>query len=181
MTIRVLQIAPIAMALCLASLAMLSSPLRAAVQDGAQSDEASDLDALSRASDDPKTGLALVREQTSVGDLTGAMATVERLLINHPDSDEAQLLHASLLCRLDDRAGASSEFSALRKRDFRGQAWKDANAPCQDAVAAAPPAATGAASGSGNTAGNATGTGDDPGKVDKNAIRNENRRRRPGL
>jgi hypothetical protein len=179
MTIRALQIVPIAMALCLASLAMQPSPLRAEVpngaQNGGQSDEASDLDALSRASDDTKTGLALVREQTSLGDLTGALATLERVLINHPDSDEAQLLHASLLCRLDDRAGASSEFSALRKRDFRGQAWKDANAPCQDAVAAAPPAASGSASGS------IAETGDDAGTTDKDAIRNANRRRRPGL
>ena len=122
MTIRALHFAPIAMALYLASLAMLPSPVRAEVPNGAQSDEASDLDLLSRASDDTKTGLALARDQTSLGDLTGAMATLERLLINHPDSDEAQLLHASLLCRLDDRTGASSEFAGLRKRDFRGQA-----------------------------------------------------------
>ncbi len=175
MTIRALHFAPIAMALCLASLAMLPSPVRAEVPNGAQSDEASDLDPLSRASDDTKTGLALARDQTSLGDLTGAMATLERLLINHPDSDEAQLLHASLLCRLDDRTGASSEFAGLRKRDFRGQAWKDANAPCQDAVAAAPPAVTGSASGP------AAATDDDPGQADKDAIRNDNRRRRPGL
>lgn len=179
MTIRVLRTSQIAMALFLASLAMQPSPLRAevpdGVQDGTQNDEASDLDALSRASDDAKTGLALVREQTSLGDLTGAMATLERVLINHPDSNEAQLLHASLLCRLDDRAGASSEFSALRKRDFRGQAWKDANAPCQDVVAAAPPAASDSAPAS------ATETSDDGGQTDKDAIRNANRRRRPGL
>ncbi len=170
MTIRALSFAPIAMGLCLASLLVLS-PLRAAVPDGTQGDEASDLDALSRSTDDAKQGLALVREQTSLGDLTGAMATLERLMINHPDSNEAQLLHASLLCRLDDRAGAQGEFASLRKSDFRGQAWKDANAPCQDAVVAAPPAASGASA----------VTGNDAGQADKDEIRNDIRRRRPGL
>ena len=162
MTIRALSIAPIAMGLCLASLALLPNPLRAEVQNGGQSDEASDLDALSRATDDAKTGLALAREQTAGGDLSGAMATLERLLINHPDSDEAQLLHASLLCRLDDRSGASGEFAALRKRDFRGQAWKDANAPCQDASAAPGPVARGTTSNSGS----ATETNDDASKAE---------------
>ena len=168
MTIRALSIAPIAMGLCLASLPLLSSPLRAEVQTGGQTDAASDLDPLSRATDDAKTGLSLVREQTAGGDLTGAMATAERLLINHPDSDEAQLLHASLLCRLDDRSGASSEFAALRKRDFRGQAWKDANAPCQ---------AVSAASANGTTA----ETNDDASKAERDALRNGNRARRPGF
>lgn len=175
MTIRALQIAPIAMGLCLASLPLLTSPVRAGLQPGNQSDlqgdSASDLDALSRASDDAKTGLALAREQSSGGDLTGAMATLERLLINHPDSNEAQLLHASLLCRLDDRSGAQSEFSALNKRDFRGQAWKDANAPCQDASVAPRPVARR----------NTTDTNDDASDAERDAIRNGNRQRRPGF
>ena len=173
MTIRALQIAPIAVGLCLASLPLLSSPLRAEVQTGGQTDAASDLDALSRATDDAKQGLALVREQTSLGDLTGAMATLERLMINHPEADEAQLLHASLLCRLDDRLGASSEFAALRKRDFRGQAWKDANAPC--AVANARPIP-----GPSPSAGT-TDTNDDASKAERDAIRSGNRQRRPGF
>ena len=163
MTIRAFILAS---GLCLASLSLLSSPVRA--------DDISDLDQLSRATDDAKAGLALARDQIDIGDLSGAMASLERMMINHPEADEAQLLHASLLCRLDDRTGGSSEFAGLRKRDFRGQAWKDANAPCQDAVAAAPPAATGSASGP-------AATDDDPGKTDKDAIRNDNRRRRPGL
>ena len=177
MTIRALQIAPIAVGLCLASLPLLSSPLHAEVQNGAQgdvqSDGASDLDALSRATDDAKQGLALVREQTSLGDLTGAMATLERLMINHPEADEAQLLHASLLCRLDDRSGASSEFAALRKRDFRGQAWKDANAPCAVAIARPIPGPSPSAG--------TTDANDDASKAERDAIRSGNRQRRPGF
>ena len=178
MTIRGPCNAPFAVWLCLASLSLLSTPLRAEMQNGVQSDEASELDALSRASDDTKGGLALAREQTAGGDLTGAMATVERLLINHPDSDEAQLLHASLLCRLDDRSGAQSEFSALRKRDFRGQAWKDANAPCEVASAAPGLAASGAVAAAASTKPDAH---EDTSKVEKDAIRNGNRTRRPGF
>ena len=153
--------------LCLASLAMVSSPLRA--------DEVSDLDLLSRATDDSRTGLSLARDQMGSGDLSGAMATLERLQINHPESAEAQLLHASLLCRLDDRAGAASEFAALRKRDFRGSAWKDANAPCADAGA---DASAGAQSVPGQST--APKTGDNkPNQDDAGVIRN--RTRRPGF
>ena len=119
----------LASGLCLASMVVLPSPVRA--------DEISDLDQLSRATDDAKAGLALAREQIGSGDLSGAMATVERLMINHPDTNEAELLHASLLCRLDDRVGASSEFASLRKRNLLDQAWQDANAPCAVAPAGA--------------------------------------------
>ena len=171
MSIRALIIAA---GLCLGTLPLASIPVRA--------DDIGDLDALSRATDDTKTGLALAREQTSGGDLTGAMATLERLLINHPDSDEAQLLHASLLCRLDDRTGAQGEFAALRKRDFRGQAWKDANAPCAVANAAPGPAAPGpAASGTTSATPATKDTNDDAGKAERDAIRNSNRQRRPGF
>lgn len=178
MTVRGPSIAPIAAWPYLASLALLSTPLHAELPNGVQGDEASDLDALSRASDDTRTGLALAREQTAGGDLMGALATVERLLINHSDSKDAQLLHASLLCRLDDRAGARSEFSALQKRDFRGQVWKDANAPCEVASAAPGPAA-------GETTSTAIRTKpapqDDTSQAERDAIRNSSRTRRPGF
>ncbi len=151
--------------LCLASLSLLSSPVHA--------DDIGDLDQLSRATDDAKAGLALARDQIVIGDLSGAMATLERLMINHPEADEAQLLHASLLCRLDDRTGGSSEFSALRKRDFRGQAWKDANAPCAVAIAGPIP---GQSPSTGTT-----DTNDDASKADRDSIRNGNRQRRPGF
>jgi len=95
-----------------------------------RSDEAAGLDLVSRATQSVDSGLALARDQTNAGELLGAMATLERLLINHPEADQVQLMHASLLCRLDDRHGASVEFEALRRRDFSDRAWMDAIAPC---------------------------------------------------
>jgi uncharacterized protein HemY len=112
----------IATAICCAIL-----PITAAL---AQADEFAALDLLSRAAQDVNSGLAMVRDQISRGELPAAMATLERLMINHPDADEVQLQHASLLCRLDDRSGASVEFDALRRRTFSDRAWMDATAPC---------------------------------------------------
>jgi hypothetical protein len=97
----------------------------------ASADPAAELDSLSRASADVKPGLALTRKQIGSGDLLGAMATLERVLINHPEADEALLLHASLLCRLDDREGALIEFDELRGHDFPDQTWAEATAPCE--------------------------------------------------
>jgi hypothetical protein len=62
--------------LWIASLSLFSFPVRA--------DEVSDLDLLSRATDDSKTGLALARDQIGSGDLSGAMATLERSIIPKP-------------------------------------------------------------------------------------------------
>jgi hypothetical protein len=145
--------------LWIASLSLFSFPVRA--------DEVSDLDLLSRATDDSKTGLALARDQIGSGDLSGAMATLERLQINHPETDEAQLLHASLLCRLDDRSGAASEFAALHKRDFSNRDWKDANAPCADAGATPSPVAAPKI--------------DKASPVQDDAVRIKTRTRRPGF
>jgi Tfp pilus assembly protein PilF len=104
----------------------------AAAPSGAQmpGDPAAELDALSRASITATSGLALARKQIAGGDLMGAMAAVERILISHPESDEALLLHASLVCRLDDPEGALIEFDELRGRNFSDQLWAEATAPC---------------------------------------------------
>lgn len=61
----------------------------------------------------------------------GALATLERILISHPESDAALLLHASLLCRLDDRTGSLIEFDYLRGRNVPEAAWTEAAAPCE--------------------------------------------------
>ena len=65
-----------------ASLACSSILIGAAT---AQDDPAAALDALSRASSAVGPGTALAREQISRGDLTGAAATLERLLMDHPE------------------------------------------------------------------------------------------------
>ena len=74
--------------------------------------------------------MALARSQIDSGDLLGAFATLERMLINHPDAQEVLLLHASLLCRLDDRSGSVIEFDLLRGRGIPDAVWNEATAPC---------------------------------------------------
>ena len=101
----------------------------------ALADDLADMDALSRATDAVAPGLELARNQSAGGDLLGALATLERINIQYPTAKEAQLLHASLLCRLDDKAGAATEFSHLKRRDYARNVWDEAIAPC------APPAA----------------------------------------
>lgn len=96
----------------------------------ALADPVAELEAISRASATVPSGMTLARKQIGGGDLVGAMATLERVLIAHPGAEEAYLLHASLLCRLDDRVGAIVEFDDLRGRDFPDSLWTQATAPC---------------------------------------------------
>ena len=93
-------------------------------------DPLAELDSLSRASDEVAPGVALARRQIAVGELLGALATLERVLTAHPESDEALLLHASLVCRVDDRSGAFIEFEQLTQDRVSERAWAEATAPC---------------------------------------------------
>lgn len=97
----------------------------------ALADTLAQLDNLSRTSTDAGTGIVFARNQIKTGDLLGAMATLERILISHPDSDDALLLHASLLCRLDDRTGSLIEFDYLRGHNIPDDVWAEATAPCE--------------------------------------------------
>ena len=97
----------------------------------AHAETAAQLDALSRSAQQPGTGLALARRQIRDGDLLGAMATLERVAINAPDNREARLLHAGLLCRLDDRQGSLIEFDNLRGSDFSDALWEEATGACE--------------------------------------------------
>ena len=106
-----------------APLAFLAAPL--AAETPAQ------LDALSIATDKPSTGNALARRQIGRGELLGAMATLERVLFNFPNDDEARALHAGLLCSIDDRRGATVEFDALRGREIPTSLSDEARAPCR--------------------------------------------------
>lgn len=96
----------------------------------AWADPVSELDALSRATAGLAPGIALARRQIKDGDLTGALASLERVMLNHPQDNESRLLHASLLCRLDDRSGAMIEFEELQGRDVPDAQWDEATAPC---------------------------------------------------
>jgi hypothetical protein len=96
----------------------------------AQAEPIAELEALSRGTATPAAGIALARKQMNGSDLLGALATLERVLISHPEVEEALLLHASLLCRLDDREGAVIELDELRGRPFPDRLWNDATAPC---------------------------------------------------
>lgn len=90
----------------------------------------SDLEALSRAAEQPSSGVALARKQAAEGHLIDALSTLERVILNAPQSDDARLYHASLLCQLDDRQGATVEFEALRGHTIDANAWSAATAPC---------------------------------------------------
>jgi Flp pilus assembly protein TadD len=96
----------------------------------AQADPAAELEAMSRQSAEVGPGLDLARRQVDNGDLTSAVATLERVLISHPEADAALLLHASLLCRLDDPAGARIEFDELRGHPIPDQDLAEATAAC---------------------------------------------------
>jgi len=98
----------------------------------AWADETSDLELMSQATETAEQGMALAREEISRNELLIAAATLQRLMINHPEALPAQLLHATLLCRLDDRTGAAVEFEGLRRKDFKDTDWSEAMAPCAD-------------------------------------------------
>ena len=88
------------------------------------------LDVLAQATTLPDDGVALARRQIAAGDLLEALGTLERVLINAPTSNEARLLHAGVMCRLDDRRGAMVELDQLRNRQIPAALWPEANAAC---------------------------------------------------
>lgn len=96
----------------------------------AQSDPIPALDALVAASVEPESGITLARAQIGAGELTGALATLERVLMNYPEADDALLLHASLLCRLDDAAGARAEIAEMRVVSARDRGWAEVTRAC---------------------------------------------------
>ena len=89
-----------------------------------------ELDSLAGPTSEVRAGMTLARAQASRGELLEALASVERVLFRHPEAREAQLLHASLRCRVDDPLGARAEFARLDRKQFHGSAWADAMAPC---------------------------------------------------
>ena len=98
----------------------------------AMAETPAELDALTRATDQPGAGVALARRQIAAGDMLEALATLERVIINHPQSNEARMLHAGVMCRLDDRQGALVELDQLRGRQIPDALWAEAEAACSD-------------------------------------------------
>ena len=95
-----------------------------------------DLDRLVQGSVKPIDGLALARAQAAAGNLLDALATLERVQGVDPQDKQARLLHASLLCRIDDRDGAAAEFARLRGKEYTKADWTAAMLPCTVAPAA---------------------------------------------
>ena len=102
---------------------------------GAFAQSLEDLDRLVQGSAKPADGLALARSQAAAGDLLDALATLERVLAADPKDKQVKLLHASLLCRIDDRDGAAAEFARLRAKDYKKAEWSAALVPCTAAPA----------------------------------------------
>lgn len=115
----------------------MSSPLRA------QEDPAAPLDALISESTDAASALALARRQAAADDLLAALATLERAQVDDRDNADLRLLHASLLCRLDDAAGARVELDQLGAHAISEPAWAEVTAACGPVPRPAPPAAPG--------------------------------------
>jgi Flp pilus assembly protein TadD len=121
------------MKFCLA-LALAVAPIPVAT---AQTPEA--LDPLVQAAIKPKDAMVLARSQVEAGALLEALATLDRTLATQPKAKEARLLHASILCRIDDRTGAAMEFGRLKSGDFKKTDWAAARAPCLTSPTAAKP------------------------------------------
>ena len=76
------------------------------------------------------SGMVLARQQIGQNDLLGAAATLERVLIQNPDSIGPRLLYVSLLCRLDDRQGASVELNLMPNRSVPDANWAEVTTAC---------------------------------------------------
>lgn len=63
--------------------------------------------------DDPGLNAAWARTQIQRGDLLGASATLERILMRYPDATEARLVLGLVLFRLDDTTTSKRELEAI--------------------------------------------------------------------
>jgi len=110
--------------------ALAAAAAFAAPGASAQADPLAELDALVDASARPDTGEALARTQIGKGELTAALGTIERVLMNDPGADPALLLHVTLLCRLDDLPGARAEVAEMRDVPMSDPGWAEVTAAC---------------------------------------------------
>lgn len=96
---------------------------------GAQTIE--DLDALSDAAQDERSGIISAQTLAAQGAYLQALATLERMLAVNPKSPEGRLLHALYLCRIDDIRGGMVEIGKLKEKEFGRQTLQDARAACE--------------------------------------------------
>ena len=100
----------------LLAFACMATSLAWSVPAFAQDSDVATLDRLVERSTSADSAIALAREQAAAGDLLGAAATYERVLIADENADEARLAYAAILCRLDDRTSAELELALLSGR-----------------------------------------------------------------
>ncbi len=81
---------------------------------------ATTFDQVLTAPDDNDTNLKYAREQASAGNLVGAAAALERLLLQQPDWHAVRLFYAGLLYRLDDLQAAKRELAVLKGSELGG-------------------------------------------------------------
>jgi len=86
---------------------------RAAMEQGLTAGPDVTWDQVRRNPDDPGLNAAWARTQIKRGDLLGASATLERILMRYPAATEARLVHGLVLFRLDDTTTAKQELEAL--------------------------------------------------------------------
>lgn len=88
------------------------------------------LDALSDLSVDEDAGIAAAKQQAERGEYLEALATLERVLAVHPKSQEARLIHAIYLCKVDDRRGGLVEIGKLKKKYYGKELLEQAREMC---------------------------------------------------
>lgn len=116
------RIAPV----LLASSAALVIP----APDTARAETLEELDAMAEITQDEAAGIQFAQGQADRGEFLEAIGTLERVLANHPKSQAARLLHAVLLCRIDDQTGGAVELAKLKQKDFPDETWTQAKAIC---------------------------------------------------
>jgi predicted Zn-dependent protease len=62
--------------------------------------------------------MSVTRAQIQEGNVKGALATLERVLLIAPEALNVRLLYAIILYRLDNMAGAEREFQTVAETDL---------------------------------------------------------------
>jgi hypothetical protein len=106
--------------------ATIGSPVLAQEAPGA------DIDAMIDASSSVDGAIGLARRQAGEGDLTGAAATLERILLDRSGqrAAAARIYYIAILCRLDDHERANVEIAKLGGLKVADSGWSEARQAC---------------------------------------------------